>query len=163
MSALLKIDGEVERRLSLSFADLAAFEAKHQVSDVSQLDPKRSGDAVRLAALLDRAGVKPAARYLTLHSSTDDFHASIPLDAVRDRAVVIYRLAGGALPVKSGGPLRFFIPDFAACRTQEVDECANVKFIDRIELSRERGRDNRPSEEEEHAELHRRQSAGGEL
>jgi DMSO/TMAO reductase YedYZ molybdopterin-dependent catalytic subunit len=160
MTTLVTIDGEVERPLALTFADLAAFDPEHQVPNVSRLDPKRAGDAVRLAALLQRAGVKPGAKFLTLHSSTDDFHASIPLDAVRDRAVLIYRLAGGELPVKSGGPLRFFIPDFAACRTQEVDECANVKFVDRIELSRERGRDNRPSEEEEHARLHRRQSAG---
>ncbi|HEV3024104.1 MAG TPA: molybdopterin-dependent oxidoreductase [Pirellulales bacterium] len=161
MTTLVTIDGEVERPLALTFADLAAFDAEHQVPDVSRLDPKRAGDAVRLAAVLQRAGVKPAAKFLTLHSSTDDFHASIPLDAVRDRAVLIYRLAGGDLPVRSGGPLRFFIPDFAACRTEEVDECANVKFVDRIELSRERGRDNRPSEEEEHAMLHLRQSAGG--
>ncbi|HUY32106.1 MAG TPA: molybdopterin-dependent oxidoreductase [Pirellulales bacterium] len=157
---LLIIDGEVERPLSLSFADLAAFDIRRQVCDVSRLDPKRAGDAVRLTALLERAGVKSTAKYLSLHSSTDDFHASIPLDAVRERAIVIYRLDGHELPVKAGGPFRFFIPDFAACHTQEVDECANVKFIDRIELSRERGYDNRPSEPEEHAELHRRQAAG---
>ena len=158
--SLLRIDGDVERPLSLSFADLAAFDAPHLVADVSRLEPKRAGDAVRLAGILERAGVKPTAQYLTLHSSTDNFHASIPLAAVRELAIVIYRLGGQELPVKAGGPLRFFIPDFAACHTQEVDECANVKFVDRIELSRERGYDNRPSEEEEHAELHRRQAAG---
>jgi DMSO/TMAO reductase YedYZ molybdopterin-dependent catalytic subunit len=158
-TTLLRIEGEVERPLSLSFADLTAFDARHQVADVSRLDPKRAGDAVRLSGLLERAGVRPTAKYLSLHSSTDDFHASIPLDAVRERAIVIYRLGGEGLPVKAGGPLRFFIPDFAACHTQEVDECANVKFVDRIELARERGYDNRPSEEEEHAELHRRQAA----
>src|SRR5438105_4450663 len=71
---LLKIDGEVERPLSLSFADLEAFDGQHQLADVSRLDPKRSGDAVRLAGLLDRAGVKQAAGYLTLHATADDFH-----------------------------------------------------------------------------------------
>jgi len=106
-----------------------------------------------LALVRPRAGV----RYLTLHASNDDFHASIPLDSVRDRAILIYRLNGQPLPLSAGGPLRFFIPDFAACHTQEVDECANVKFVDRIELSQERGQDNRPSEEEEHAKLHERQ------
>ena len=63
---------------------------------------------------------------------------------------------------KVGGPVRFFIPDHAACHVAEVDECANVKFVDRIELTHGRGFDNRPTEEEEHVELHRRQAEGGE-
>jgi DMSO/TMAO reductase YedYZ molybdopterin-dependent catalytic subunit len=155
---MLVIDGEVARPLSLSYADLAAMPADAQVADISRLDAKRQGDAVKLDAVLERAGAKPSARYLTLHSSTDDFHASVPLAAVRERGLLVYRLAGEPLPVKAGGPIRFFIPDFAACHTQEVDECANVKFVDRIELSQDRGQDNRPSEEEEHAKLHERQA-----
>lgn len=158
----LRIDGEVERPLALSFDDLSKIDPSRQVIDVSRLDARRSGDAVRLAAVLQMAGVKPTARYLTLHASADDFHASIPLGAVRDRAVLIYRLDGQPLPAKSGGPVRFFIPDFAACHTAEIDECANVKFVDRIELSAERGHDNRPSEEEEHARLHARQTGKNE-
>jgi hypothetical protein len=154
---LLKITGEVERPLALSFANLAALDAAMQVTDVSRLDPKRAGDAVTLAGLLKNAGAKPSAQWLTLHSATDDFHASIPLNAVRDTAILIYRLNGESLPVKSGGPFRFFIPNFAACHSAEVDECANVKFVDHIELSSQRGHDNRPLEDREHAELHRRQ------
>ena len=76
-------------------------------------------------------------------------------DAVRDRALVIYELNGEPLPEKSGGPFRFLIPDHTACHTSEVDECANVKYIDRIELSAERGQDNRPKDDDEHAKLHK--------
>jgi len=154
---LLKITGEVERPLALSFVDLAKLDAALQITDVSRLDPKRAGDAVTLAGLLNLVGVKPSAKWLTLHSATDDFHASIPLDAVRDKAILIYRLHGDSLPAKSGGPFRFFIPNFAACHSAEVDECANVKFVDHIEVSSQRGHDNRPLEDREHAELHRRQ------
>lgn len=158
-SILLKLDGEVERPLALSYADLAAVDAEQQIADVSQLGAKRRGQAVSLVALLELAGVKPAARYITLHASSDDFHASVPLDSVRERAVLIYRLDEAPLPVSAGGPVRFFIPNHAACRTHEIDECANVKFVDRIEFSSDRGFDNRPGEEEEHAALHRRQEA----
>ena len=35
---------------------------------------------------------------------------------------MIYRLDGQPLPAKAGGPVRFFIPDFAACHTAEIDE-----------------------------------------
>jgi DMSO/TMAO reductase YedYZ molybdopterin-dependent catalytic subunit len=156
-SVVLRVNGEVQRPLALTFADLQAIAAEHQIPDVSQLAPKRAGGAVRLEGVLAQAGVKPAGDYLTLHSSTDDFHASIPLSAVRQRAVLIYRLENEPLPIKAGGPVRFFIPDHAACHVVEVDECANVKFVDRIELTHGRGYDNRPSEDEEHAELHRRQ------
>lgn len=156
---LLRLDGEVERPLALTFADLAAVDPGQQVGDVSRLDPQRSGDAVRLAGLLSLAGPKASAKYLSLHSATDDFHASIPLEAVRERAVLIYRLGGAPLPAKAGGPVRFFIPDFASCHTDEVDECANVKFVDHIELASQRGYDNRPTEDEEHQALHRRQAA----
>ncbi len=156
-TATLTIDGEVELPGLLSFDDLAGLDAAFQVADVSRLDPKRQGDAVRLAGLIERVRPKPSARYLTLHASRDDFHASIPLEAVHQRAVLIYRLAGAPLPSAAGGPVRFFIPDFAACHTHEIDECANVKFVDRIEFSANPGHDNRPHDAQEHARLHERE------
>jgi DMSO/TMAO reductase YedYZ molybdopterin-dependent catalytic subunit len=97
---------------------------------------------------------KGTAKWLGLHAARDDFHASIPLDAVADKALVIYREGGQPLPEKAGGPVRFFIPDFAACHTQEIDECANVKYVNRIELTAEKGFDNRPHDGDEHAALH---------
>ena len=155
----LTIEGEVQRPLSLSFDDLAAVEERWQIADVSQVDPKRKGDAVKLAGLLALAGPKPAAKYLGLHSSSDNFHASIPLGAVRENAFCIYRLDGGPLPASAGGPIRFYIPDHAACHSAEIDECANVKFVDRIELTAAKGFDNRPQDEDQHARLHEEQGS----
>jgi DMSO/TMAO reductase YedYZ molybdopterin-dependent catalytic subunit len=154
---MLTVGGNVESPRTFGFADLAALDATHQVTDVSRLVPGRKGDAVQLAGIL--AVVKPHAdaRWLGLHATRDDFHASIPLDAVAGKALVIYRLEGQPLPEKSGGPVRFFIPDFAACHTHEIDECANVKFVDRIELTAEKGFDNRPHDGDQHAALHARE------
>src|SRR6476620_8175304 len=128
---VLAISGECNDPRSLSFDDLSDIASEYQVPDVSRIVPGRKGDAVRFAGILGLVQPKPAAKYLGLHSSTDDFHASIPLAAVADKALVIYRLNGQPLPEKSGGPIHFFIPDFAACNTSEIDECANVKFVDR--------------------------------
>ncbi len=153
----LRIDGEVERPTSLTWQQLQAIAPDAQVADVSEIDPKRKGTAVRLASLLELVGAKPTAAYLGLHATHDDFHASVPLEAVRDRGLVIYQLDGQPLPVSGGGPIRFFIPDHAACHTSEIDECANVKFIDRIELQAEKGFDNRPDDDQEHEQLHREQ------
>jgi DMSO/TMAO reductase YedYZ molybdopterin-dependent catalytic subunit len=157
VESALRIDGLVATPLELSYDALLAMEAAAQVADVSRVDPARKGDAVRLAAILQLAGVKPEGDYLTLHASLDDFHASVPLALVRERGLLIYRLEGEPLPRKSGGPIRFLIPDYAACKTAEIDDCANVKFVDRIEITRGRGQDNRPHDEHEHEELHRRQ------
>ena len=157
---LLKITGLVEREVSLTFDDLAALDAEYQVADVSQVDPKRKGGAVRLAGLLEWVGAKQDAVYLGLHASRDDFHASVPLAAVRDRGLVIYRLGAESLSNSAGGPVRFYIPDFAACHTAEVDECANVKFIDHIELTREKGFDNRPHDNAQHEALHQTEQRG---
>jgi 2-dehydropantoate 2-reductase len=159
MGDQLKIDGEVEQALQLSRGELALIDAASQVPDMSRLDPKRKGKAVKLAALLAAARPKATGTYLTLHSATDDFHASVPLEAVRERGLVIYELDGQPLPLSAGGPFRFYIPDFAACHSAEVDECANVKFVDRIELTQGKGFDNRPEDEKQHAELHRSQGA----
>jgi len=156
---MLAITGAVQSPRTFSFADLAAIDSTHQVSDVSRLVPGRKGDAVRLAGLLELVRPQGDAKWLGLHSATDDFHASIPLAAVADKALVIYRLDGQPLPVKAGGPVRFFIPDFAACHTHEIDECANVKFVDRIELTANKGIDNRPHDGDEHAALHAKESS----
>lgn len=142
-SAILTIDGEVERPLALSFDDLAAFSADDQVTDVSRLDAKRSGDAVTLNSLIARAAPAESATHVTLHASSDGFAASVPLADVLDQALIVYRLEGRPLPGEKGGPVRFLIPDAAACKTAELDSCANVKFVDRIELTAGKGRDTR--------------------
>ena len=158
MQSTLSITGELEAPRSLTFADLAAIPAEHQIRDVSRLVPGRKGDAVTLAGILALVQPKGTAQWLGLHAARDDFHASIPLDAVADKALVIYQLDGQPLPDKAGGPVRFFIPDFAACHTHEIDECANVKFVDRIELTAEKGFDNRPHDGDEHAALHAKEA-----
>ena len=154
---MLVVTGEIEAPRTLTFEDLAAIAPEYQVADVSRLVPGRKGDAVRLQGLLDLVRPKATAQYLGLHAARDDFHASIPLAAVAERALVIYRLDGQPLPEKSGGPVRFFIPDFAACHTAEIDECANVKFVDRLEFTAAKGPDNRPHDGAEHEALHARQ------
>lgn len=152
----LRIEGEVAQPREITLSELAALPEPDQVRDMSQIDPKRQGEAVRLEAILRLVGVRDTAQYLGLHAETDNFHASIPLEPVRNRGLLIYRLHGEPVPVKQGGPFRFYIPDFAACHTHEIDECANVKFVDRMELTATPGFDNRPHDGASHEELHRK-------
>jgi DMSO/TMAO reductase YedYZ molybdopterin-dependent catalytic subunit len=150
----LQVGGDVQRPVVLDYEDFHTFDARYQVPDVSQLHPDRPGRAVRLAGLLELVGPNDDVRYISLHSSKDDFHASVPLTPIRETAVLIYGLNDAPLSEEAGGPFRFFIPNHAACHTHDIDECANVKFVDRIELTAEKGRDNRPEDERSHAALH---------
>jgi DMSO/TMAO reductase YedYZ molybdopterin-dependent catalytic subunit len=154
---ILKIEGAVETPLELRFDDLAALPEAAQIRDVSRFHPNRQGDGVALEALLERARPRPEANYLTLHADRDDFHVSIPLAAVRGESVVVYKRGDGRLPEEHGGPVRFLIKDPTACHTSELDDCANVKHLSRIELSIRRGRDTRPADLAEHAALHHAQ------
>ena len=138
----IRIDGEVEHPIELTADEIVGLPVDALITDVSQLEERRQGEAVRLAALLDQARPKPEATYLTLHSC-DGFSASIPLEEVRDSAVLIYRKDSQPLQGTDGGPLRFLIPQAAACKTAEVDTCANVKGLARIELSVGKGADTR--------------------
>ncbi len=150
--AALEVGGLVEAPVTYDFAGLAALPG--QIADVSELAEGKEGAAVRLATLIERSEPDTGAAFITLFAE-GDYSASVPLAAVIDQAILIYRLGDGPLPAAQGGPVRFLIPDVAACQTAEVDSCANVKFLRRIELGNERGRDSRPRTRASHAELHR--------
>lgn len=150
----LVVDGLVENPREFALADLAGLPTDAQIEDVSRFHSKRKGDGVALEAVLERVRPLPEANYLTLHADRDDFHVSIPLQAVRAEGIVVYRLGGRPLGVEQCGPFRFLIRDPAACHTSELDDCANVKYLSRIELSHRRGRDTRPQTDDEHARLH---------
>ena len=154
----LRVDGQVGSPLELTYQGLQELAESCGSVDISQVDPQRKGDGVKLKDILQRADPLPQATYLTLHATADDFAASVPLSAVEQDGLLVFRLNGGPLPVSMGGPYRFLIPNPTACQTSELDECASVKFVDRIELSAGKGRDTRPEDEAEHEELHRHES-----
>ena len=157
-AVILTVDGHVERPLRLTFADLEALPGPAQVTDVSRFHPSRQGDGVTLDAILERARVLPSASYLTLHADRDDFHVSVPLAPLEGQGIVVYRRGPDRLGVEYGGPIRFLIRDPAACHTDQLDDCANVKYLSRIELTAGRGRDTRPADLESHLALHEAQS-----
>ena len=147
----LRVEGEVDSPQAFGFEDLVQL--PDQVEDLSQVIPGREGSAVHLQSLLAQVGTKDNVKYITLESTDGKFSASIPLEAVQD-AIIAYRLHHESLPAKQGGPFRFFIPNVAKCHVREVDACANVKFLVRVHLSQEKGRDVRPTSPQSHAEHH---------
>jgi DMSO/TMAO reductase YedYZ molybdopterin-dependent catalytic subunit len=155
--AVLVVDGAVNHSLRLSFADLAAISDADQIAEVETFHPGRKGRGVDLRGLLQMADPRPDARFLTLHAGRDDFHVSIPLAEIRDRGMIVYRQGDSPLRLENGGPFRFLIRDPASCHSAELDDCANVKYLSRIELTAEKGLDTRPGDDESHAALHAQQ------
>ena len=149
---LLKTSGLAARLQEFDFNSLSRL--PEQVPDVSRVAPGRQGGGVRLTSLLRAVLPSPKAQYMTLESDDGGFSASIPIGPVAERAIVVYRIGKGPLPVGKGGPVRFLIPDVAACGVDNLDSCANVKHLGRIELTERPGRDTRPSTEPEHQALH---------
>jgi hypothetical protein len=147
------VEGLVAKALTLQPADLASL--PQQVADVAALVAGRRGAAVRLASVLDLAGVEAGAQWLTVESDDGTFAASVPLEAVRE-ALLVHSLDGTPLPRDKGGPVRLLIPDAARCGTAEVDKCANVKNVGVLRLDAAHGQDTRPSTRQQHVELHRR-------
>ncbi len=134
MTNTLKIEGDVKAPQEFSFEQLAKLEDDELVIDVRQFGFRINADAVRLHILLDIVGVASSAKFVRVQSSSDKFQASVPLKPIRETALVIFRANGEPLATNAGGPFRFFLPDHVPCQMGEMDACANVKFVDHIQL-----------------------------
>lgn len=133
---------------TLRFEDCARLPAADQVADVATLVPGRAGRAVKLSAILERAGASKAARFLHVVSRDPSFAVSLPLEEAKD-ALVVYALGDEPLPESKGGPFRLLVPGHA-------DECVHVKQLAAIDLSDRPGRDTRPKDDAEHEKLHQK-------
>jgi DMSO/TMAO reductase YedYZ molybdopterin-dependent catalytic subunit len=110
----LRVHGEVERPLTLDFAQLLALPQTEQKSDVhcvtgwSVLDADWTG--VRVAELARMAGVRPTARHV-IFEAWAGYTANVPLDeALAPDVLVAHRYAGAPLLRPHGPPARALVP-----------------------------------------------------
>lgn len=111
----LAVDGLVERPLSLSLPELRALPARTQITRHDCVEGWSSigkWTGARLGPLLDRAGLKPEARYIVLHCADSlepgsRYYESIDLiDAYHPQTLLAYAMNDQVLPVAHGAPLR---------------------------------------------------------
>jgi 2-dehydropantoate 2-reductase len=144
MSQTLEVCGHVRQPGRFDFEALTRL--PEQIDDIASMVPGRTGGGVRLVSLLGAVQPYPEATHLTVESDDGSFSASVPLAAVVESGVVLYRLGSQALPTQQGGPFRLLITDAQACATGGADLCANVKGVGRIALSAGPRRDTRSME-----------------
>lgn len=155
----LTVDGDVDRPLSLTMADLRRLPS---VSLPVTLECAGNGRAffeppvagvqwqkgavgnarwtgVRLADVLKSAGLKPSARFIWLNGADvplgtmPDFVRQVPLTKALDADTILaYEMNGQALPVANGFPLRAIVPGWEAAYS--------IKWLTHLEV-REREHD----------------------
>ncbi|HEY4230300.1 MAG TPA: sulfite oxidase [Thermoanaerobaculia bacterium] len=146
----LTVDGEVDRPLSLSLADLKAMPRASETCILQCAGNGRSlhrpivpgvqwrygavGNAkwtgVRVRDVLEKAGLKAGVRHL--HTFGTDkppekvppFHRSVELDKIREDGLIAFEMNGEPLPQVHGGPARLVVPGWAGDHW--------MKWLDRI-------------------------------
>jgi len=132
----LAVGGLVATPLSLSLQELRAMPTRTQITRhdcVEGWSAIGKWRGVRLAALLERAQVLPAARYVVFHcaDSLDEsgapYYESIDMDDARhEQTILAYDLNDAVLPIANGAPLRL--------RVERQLGYKMAKYVMRIEL-----------------------------
>lgn len=114
----LLVTGEVEHPFSLTLNDIRAMPMVEEMRTLECISNPAGGDlisnavwrGVRLAEVLQRAGLKPTVKEIVIRSA-DDYHTSIPLElALNEHSLLAYWMNGGDLPINHGYPLRALWP-----------------------------------------------------
>jgi DMSO/TMAO reductase YedYZ molybdopterin-dependent catalytic subunit len=129
----LKVKGLVTQPIELTYADLRAMPATTLHRDFQCVTGWRVPDVewkgVRLADLLDRAGVQPEARAVRFTSFDGEYTESLTLDQARRTDVIVaYEMEGGQLSDEHGGPVRLYVAPMYGYKS--------CKWLDGIELTR---------------------------
>jgi len=111
----LRIHGEVDREVTLTFDQLLQLPQTEQLSDVhcvtawTVLDAKWLG--VRVAELAKLAGVRKNARHVIFESYAG-YTSNVPLaEALQPNVLVAHQLDGNPLPRANGPPVRALVHD----------------------------------------------------
>ena len=133
----LRIDGLVAAPRDFSLAELRAMPSRTQITRhdcVEGWSAIGKWTGVPLSALLDRARLLPAARYIVFHCA-DDFAAGLQrvpyyesidlVDAFHPQTILAYGMNDGLLPTGHGAPLRL--------RVERQLGYKHAKFVMRIE------------------------------
>jgi len=134
----LVIDGLVERPQALSLAEITAQLSRTQITRhdcVEGWSAIAKWKGARLGPLLDRAGLKPNARYIVFHCAdtleqtldgTGKYYESLDLiDAYHPQTILAYLMNDAPLSVAHGAPLRL--------RVERQLGYKHAKYVIRIE------------------------------
>ncbi len=125
------LDGMVDRPLELGFSDLTSMPATTLIKDFQCVTgwrvPEVQWKGVKLADLLDAAGVRAGATALRLYSFDGVYTESLTLEqARRDDVLVAYEMEGKPVSTPHGGPVRLLMSPMYGYKS--------IKWLNRIEV-----------------------------
>ncbi len=130
----LRVSGLVERPFEVTYDELVAMPPTALTRDFQCVTGWRVPDVawrgVRLADLLDRAGVADGATALRFTSFDGVYTESLSLEqARRDDVLVAYEMLGGPVTREHGGPVRLYVAPMYGYKS--------IKWLDGIEVTDE--------------------------
>jgi DMSO/TMAO reductase YedYZ molybdopterin-dependent catalytic subunit len=129
----LKVGGLVDRPFTITYDELIALSPTRLDRDFQCVTGWRVSDVkwqgVRLADLLDRAGVQPEGTALRFTSFDGEYTESLTLgQARRPDVIVAYELEGDPIGSDHGGPVRLYVAPMYGYKS--------AKWLDGIEVTR---------------------------
>jgi DMSO/TMAO reductase YedYZ molybdopterin-dependent catalytic subunit len=130
----LDVGGLVDRPFQLTYDELVAMTPTNLTRDFQCVTgwrvPEVEWRGVRLADILDRAGVQASATALRFHSFDGAYTESLTLAQARRKDVIVaYRFEGSPLSDEHGGPVRLYVAPMYGYKS--------LKWLDRIELTKD--------------------------
>ena len=127
----LRVDGLVQRPLSLTVSDLQSLPATRLTRDFQCVTGWEVTNVhwvgVRLVDLAQHAGVDPAATAFQLTSFDGVYTESLTIEQARETgAIAAYSMLGAPVTREHGGPVRLYVPDMFGYKS--------IKWLSRIEL-----------------------------
>ncbi len=128
----LRVTGLVDRPLEMTYDELVSMPSTKLTRDFQCVTgwrvPGVDWKGVRLADLLDRAGVQSSAKALRFHSFDGAYTESLTLEqAGRKDVIVAYQFEGAPLSDEHGGPVRLYVAPMYGYKS--------LKWLDHIELT----------------------------
>jgi len=130
----LRVGGLVDNPVELTYDDLLAYEPLNFTKDFQCVTGWRVHDVewrgVKLADILDDAGVQDAATALQFTSFDGVYTESLTLEqARRDDVMVAYQMLGGDISNEHGGPVRLYVAPMYGYKS--------IKWLDGIDATAE--------------------------
>jgi len=128
----LRVDGLVDTPLRISYDDLRAMEPTSLTKDFQCVTGWRVSDVkwrgVRLADVLDQAGVQSGAQAVRFTSFDGAYTESLSLDQARRHDVIVaYEMEGNPLSTAHGGPVRLYVAPMYGYKS--------IKWLNGIEVT----------------------------
>ena len=129
----LRVYGEVENELSLTWEELMAMPMEKKTVDEHCVTRwSRLGDTwegIRIKYLLDKAKIRESGHFLMLKSSYVGYSANVPMEYLNDDCLVAFNFNGKPLAKEHGGPVRALIPTLYLWKS--------TKWLDGIEVMKD--------------------------